>query len=212
MKKPIPAKICERRKALGLTQEKLGSLLGVSPQAVSKWENAECLPDISLLPALCSALRITADELLEVAPMPVGRNGTALVSADTVRIRSRKGLTLTIAGADAVRAVQQADPEGVRIISGLLADGDALCVLQALSFTAIGSEDELAARCGLTAEAVRSALFRLLRLELCACHADGYVLGENAYLAYAALSAAWLASPEGRADVGEITVTYTTHP
>lgn len=211
MKKPIPVKICERRKALGLTQEKLGAMLGVSPQAVSKWENAECLPDISLLPMLCAALRISADDLLEVAPQPASRNGTALVSASDVRIASRTGFAMSITGADAVRAVQQADPAGIRAIAGLLSDEDAVRILQTLSFTAIGSEDELAARCGLTAEAIRSALFRLLRMEVCACHADGYVLGENAYLAYAALAAAWLASPEGRADVGEITVSYTTH-
>ena len=48
-------------------------------------------------------------------------------------------------------------------------------------------------------------------MELCQCDPNGYVLGPNAYLAYALLSAAWLASPEGRADVGEITVSYTTH-
>lgn len=211
MKKPIPVKISERRRALGLTQEKLGTLLGVSPQAVSKWENAECLPDLTLIPALCEALRISADELLEVPPQPVGRNGTALVSATDVRICSAKGLSLTITGAEAVQAVQQADPAGVRDIAALLADEDAIRILQALGFTAIGFEDELAVQCGLSVEAVRCALFRLLRMELCQCAPEGYVLGANAYLAYAALSAAWLASPEGRADVGELTVSYTTH-
>lgn len=85
-----------------------------------------------------------------------------------------------------------------------------LRIFQALSFTAIGYEEELAARCGLSAEAVRDALFQLLRMELCQCDPNGYVLGPNAYLAYALLSAAWLSSPEGRADVGEITVSYTT--
>lgn len=211
MKKPIPAKISERRKALGLTQEKLGTMLGVSPQAVSKWENAECLPDLTLIPELCAALRITADDLLEVAPQPAGRNGTALVSAADVRIVSGTGMALTISGADAVRAIQHADLAGIRDIASILTDEDGLRILQALSFTAIGSEDEIAARCGLSPENARSALFRLLRMELCQCDPNGYVLGTNAYLAYAALSAAWLASPAGRAYVGEITVSYTTH-
>lgn len=211
MKKPIPVKISERRKALGLTQEKLGTMLGVSPQAVSKWENAECLPDLTLIPTLCEALHISADDLLEVARQPVGRNGTALVSAADVRICSAKGLSLTISGADAVRAIQQADPAALQEMSSLLGDEAVLRVFRALSFTAVGLEEELAAKCDLSADAVRSALFRLLRMELCQCAPEGYVLGQNAYLVYAALSAAWLASPEGRADVGEITISYTTH-
>ena len=66
MTKSISEKISELRKARGLTQEKLGKLCGVSSQAVSKWEKAECLPDILLLPTLCEALGITADALLEV--------------------------------------------------------------------------------------------------------------------------------------------------
>jgi len=210
MKKPIPVKISERRKALGLTQEKLGTLLGVSPQAVSKWENAECLPDLTLIPALCEALRISADDLLEVAPQPVGRNGTALVSASAIKICSKRGMTLSVSGADAVKAIQQTDPAALRELATLLADDAALRILQALSFTAIGFEEDIAARCDLSAEATRDALFRLLRMELCQCDPNGYVLGQNAYLAYALLSAAWLASPEGRADVGEITISYTT--
>ncbi len=66
MTKSISEKIFELRKARGLTQEKLGELCGVSSQAVSKWEKAESLPDILLLPTLCEVLGITADALLEV--------------------------------------------------------------------------------------------------------------------------------------------------
>ncbi len=66
MTKSISEKIFELRKSRGLTQEKLGELCGVSSQAVSKWEKAESLPDILLLPILCEALGITADALLEV--------------------------------------------------------------------------------------------------------------------------------------------------
>lgn len=58
--------IAEARKAQGLTQEQLGSELGVSPQAVSRWENGESAPDIALVPDLCRILGISADTLLGV--------------------------------------------------------------------------------------------------------------------------------------------------
>ncbi len=59
-------RIQERRKQQGLTQEQLGNDLFVSPQAVSKWENGESLPDIGTLPALCKALGTSADALLGI--------------------------------------------------------------------------------------------------------------------------------------------------
>lgn len=40
------------RKSKGYTQEELAKKLNISSQAVSKWENAQSLPDIALLPAL----------------------------------------------------------------------------------------------------------------------------------------------------------------
>ena len=52
------------RKAAGLTQKELAEKLGLSFQAVSKWENGEALPDTGLLPELCNELNTTADKLL----------------------------------------------------------------------------------------------------------------------------------------------------
>ena len=53
------------RKEKGLTQEELASHMGVSPQAVSKWENDQTCPDISALPKLARLLGVSVDELLE---------------------------------------------------------------------------------------------------------------------------------------------------
>lgn len=66
MTKPISEKISELRKSCSLTQEQLGAKLGVSNQAVSKWEKGESMPDIMLLPKLCSILGISIDSLLEM--------------------------------------------------------------------------------------------------------------------------------------------------
>ena len=60
----IGNRITKYRKEKRLTQEALAEKLAVSSQAVSKWENDVSCPDISLLPALCRELGITADELL----------------------------------------------------------------------------------------------------------------------------------------------------
>lgn len=64
MNETIGNRIAKFRKAKGMTQEELASQLGVSSQAVSKWENDASCPDISLLPQLCKVLGVTTDQLL----------------------------------------------------------------------------------------------------------------------------------------------------
>ncbi len=56
------------RRELGLTQEELASRLGVTNQAVSKWENGQSCPDIELLPALADLFDVTLDQLFDRAP------------------------------------------------------------------------------------------------------------------------------------------------
>ena len=76
MNESIGNRIAKYRKMKGMTQEELANMLGVSSQAVSKWETDSSCPDISLVAALCGVLGITADELLtgnssEVKRVPV---------------------------------------------------------------------------------------------------------------------------------------------
>ncbi len=57
MKKIIVSeKIKEYRRQNKLTQEEFGRLLGVSAQAISKWEREECYPDITFLPEIAALL------------------------------------------------------------------------------------------------------------------------------------------------------------
>lgn len=60
----IGKRIAEYRKNKNLKQDELAESLGVSPQAVSKWENDLSCPDIMLLPKLAKLLGTTVDELL----------------------------------------------------------------------------------------------------------------------------------------------------
>ena len=64
MKKTLGERIAEKRKARGLKQDELAERLGVSAQAVSKWENDVSCPDIMTLPQLAETLGCSIDELL----------------------------------------------------------------------------------------------------------------------------------------------------
>lgn len=57
-------KIKDIRIRLYLSQEDLASIMNVSRQAITKWENWKCMPDASLMVELCDILSISVNELL----------------------------------------------------------------------------------------------------------------------------------------------------
>lgn len=67
-------RIAQNRKDLGISQEELGARLGVSRQAVSKWETNAATPDMANLIALAKAFGVSVAELTETAepsaPLP----------------------------------------------------------------------------------------------------------------------------------------------
>ena len=64
MEMTIGKRIAALRREKGMKQDDLAQMLGVSSQAVSKWENDQSCPDISLLPQLAKILGVSVDELL----------------------------------------------------------------------------------------------------------------------------------------------------
>ena len=56
--------IAELRKQQGLTQAQLGEMLGVTNKTVSRWENGNYMPEISLIPDLADKLGISINELM----------------------------------------------------------------------------------------------------------------------------------------------------
>ena len=59
-------KIRQLRFKAGLTQEQLAEHMGVSPQSVSKWENAVAMPDITALPLLAEVFGVSIDDLFDL--------------------------------------------------------------------------------------------------------------------------------------------------
>lgn len=74
----LSEKIQACRKRAGLSQEQLAERLGVSRQAVSKWETGEATPELGKLADLCSELNVSADWLLnDIDPGPPQEDGAA---------------------------------------------------------------------------------------------------------------------------------------
>ena len=84
----IGDKIRELRKLRGITQEQLAEAIGVSFQAVSKWENHVALPDITLVPALANYFEVTCDELFGMNLMET-KTQIASICAEAVKYRER---------------------------------------------------------------------------------------------------------------------------
>ena len=76
----IGGQIATLRKQKGLTQNELGERLGVSFQAVSKWERGETLPDITILPDMAKVLETTVDFILCGDEKSIEYNGKISVS------------------------------------------------------------------------------------------------------------------------------------
>lgn len=111
MNETIGSRICKFRKEKGMTQEELASQLGVSSQAVSKWENDISCPDISLLPQLSRVLGVTTDAILsgkneEVRVVPAAQRKSLdelvlriyVTSADGDDVKVNLPMTLVQAG------------------------------------------------------------------------------------------------------------------
>lgn len=70
----IGTKIKQLRKQRGITQEQLAECIGVSFQAVSKWENNITFPDITLAPVLANYFGVSMDELFDFSLKEIERS------------------------------------------------------------------------------------------------------------------------------------------
>lgn len=61
----IAEKIKNYRMKNNLSQREFGKMLGVSAQAISKWEREECFPDLTFLPDIATALNCKISDFFE---------------------------------------------------------------------------------------------------------------------------------------------------
>ena len=100
MKTTLGKNIAQYRRQMNMTQDVLAEKMGVSPQAVSKWENDQTCPDISLLPALATLFGITVDQLLSNESTPAV---TILPKEESIDISKRILRIIVDDGGDKIR-------------------------------------------------------------------------------------------------------------
>ena len=96
MENAICQTIVKYRKAAGLSQQKLGELVGVSPQAISRWENGG-MPDAASIPKLAQVLGCSLDDLYGVSTS-VPSNIEDLITRELRRLpeddRLKRGISI----------------------------------------------------------------------------------------------------------------------
>ena len=90
----IANRLYEYRRKNNLSQEELAEKIGVSRQAVSKWERAEASPDTDNLILLAKLYGVSLDELLNSDPQAQAKKNQEKITGDRVSI-SPKGIHVT---------------------------------------------------------------------------------------------------------------------
>lgn len=118
----IAQRLATMRREKGYSQEELAERLGLSRQAVSKWERAESSPDIGNIVALAKLYGVTVDELLRVDDEveddvrfeEVDKTATAQAEAQEAAVRANEAAVraaqAAVAAAQARATAEQAAP------------------------------------------------------------------------------------------------------
>ena len=95
----LSEKIYTLRRRMGFSQEQLAERIGVSRQAISKWESGQSTPDLDKLLALSQCFGVTMDELTGDRPVPGAAGAKAPAPVDEQpRTAFRVGVGLCLAG------------------------------------------------------------------------------------------------------------------
>ena len=88
----------KKREKKSLTQSELAEKLNVSDRAVSKWENGNCIPDVSNIQELCKILNITINDLFSGCVVDMKDNEKKLEEnlLEMIRIKEQRDRELLI--------------------------------------------------------------------------------------------------------------------
>jgi len=90
------------RKQAGLSQEKMAEKIGVSRQAITKWENGTGTPDITNLVAIAELFQVSLDELLSNEKTEKGQSDYIYESRTEYDIDDKKNFDIKLGGANEV--------------------------------------------------------------------------------------------------------------
>ena len=112
----IANRLVQLRKAHGLSQEELAARLGLSRQAVSKWERAEASPDTDNLILLSRVYGVSIDELLRTEdeiPEPEPEKGVKVtINGKPVRFNAKDGFYFSVGDEEDEAALLRGEKKG----------------------------------------------------------------------------------------------------
>lgn len=94
----LSERIYTLRRKMGLSQEQLAEKIGVSRQAISKWEVGQSVPELEKMKALCECFGISMDELVGKSP-PKKELEPSIDQNRRLKTESKAGIILCIIGA-----------------------------------------------------------------------------------------------------------------
>ena len=132
------------RRKNGLSQEQLAEQIGVSRQAISKWEGGLATPDLENLVALSRCFGITVDELTTGDPLPARPESHIPTARRALSLMQKLGIGLCLAGvlllilAGAITLLSPPAAEQLNGSSAVTVNGSGLLFLFCIAVMAVG--------------------------------------------------------------------------